>query len=193
MRGGRLVFRNLGFRARTGEVVSIQGPNGSGKTSLLRITAGLLRVTAGAIRFHSGEREITDAEERGGCAGWLGHQDAIKPQLTPEEALRFYSALYGKSAKPAEIGAALEQFGLIRAARIPCQYLSAGQRRRLALARLTLMSRPVWLMDEPLAALDAEGKGTLRELIGAHCASGGIVLAATHDSLGLPSITLSLA
>ena len=180
-RGGRLLFRDLSFSVSAGQALSIEGPNGSGKTTLLRAIAGLFQPMQGMIRL-KGTRDIVEPEERGRQVGWLGHQDGAKSQLTASEVLRFFSSLYG--SKP-DIVAALAAAGLERCAELPCQYLSAGQRKRLALARLSLSSRALWLLDEPLAALDSGGKVFAARLIASHCASGGIVLAATHEALGI--------
>jgi heme exporter protein A len=177
-RGGRVLFRDLGFRVEAGGVLSVEGANGAGKTSLLRMIAGFLQPAAGSIRFGG----IADGEERGKLAGWLGHQDAVKPQMTVRETLSFFARLY-RSRK--SIDEAMETVGLARLAGLPGQYLSAGQRKRVALARLELCARPVWLMDEPLASLDAAGKKIVAGLVAAHCAGGGIAVAATHEALGV--------
>jgi heme exporter protein A len=193
-RGGRIVFRALDFAVERGDALSLEGPNGAGKTSLLRMIAGLLPPAMGTLSFASPGGNVSDAEERGRFVGWLGHHDGIKAQLSVAENAAFAAALYG----PAGGGAtamALDRVALARIADLPGQYLSAGQRRRLALARLLLCNRPLWLLDEPLAALDAAGKRLAAELIAAHCAGGGIVIAATHESLGLagPRLTLGTA
>jgi heme exporter protein A len=189
VRGGRAVFRGLNFRAEAGRAVSLEGPNGAGKTSLLRMLAGFLAPAAGAVSFETQDGVIEDGEERGRLAGWLGHQDGIKPQLSPRETLAFFAALYRAAANVEEL---LQSVGLSRAGDLPCQYLSAGQKKRLALARLKLSARPLWLLDEPLAALDAQGKALLRDMIAAQCAAGGIVLAATHEPLGMDCARLAL-
>ena len=189
-RGRHVVFRELNFEIAAGETLSVEGPNGAGKTSLLRLLAGFLEPLAGTVlvRLKAGPA-VADAEERGRLVGWLGHQDGLKPQLTPAETLRFFASYHAKSC---DVGAALGDVGLGRVQDLPVSFLSAGQKRRLALARLRLMQRPLWLLDEPLSALDAAGRKLAGELIGAHCAGGGMVIAATHEPLGLDCRRLAL-
>jgi heme exporter protein A len=189
LRGGRLVFRDLGFSVSAGKALSLEGPNGAGKTSLLRMIAGFLAPAAGTILLRGEGGDVTDNEERGKFIGWLGHHDAAKPQLSPRETLTFFCKLTGVTGAIEE---ALENVGLARAGDLPCQYLSAGQKKRLALARLKLSNRPIWLLDEPLAALDADGKVLAADLVKAHCATGGIVIAATHEPLGVEAARLQL-
>jgi heme exporter protein A len=186
VRGGRPVFRDVSFRLERGRALAVEGPNGSGKTSLLRLIAGLLAPAAGTVRLSASG----DPEERGKFVSWLGHQDGAKPQLTPAESLRFFAQLYGVAA--ASVLPLLEVAGLARAAGLPCQYLSAGQKKRLALARLKLCVRPLWLLDEPLASLDADGKSLLLRLVREHLEQGGIVVVATHEALGLDAAQLRL-
>jgi len=190
LRGGRLVFRDVNLRIETGQVLSLEGPNGAGKTSLLRMIAGFLAPASGAITIQTSETKITEGEERGKFAGWLGHADGAKPQMTPRETLRFFADVYGARD---DIDPKLDEVGLARVRDLPAQYLSAGQKKRLALARLKLCARPVWLLDEPLAALDVEGKALAANFIREHCASGGIAIAATHEPLGLDAIRMQLA
>lgn len=176
VRGGRTLFRGLSFSVEAGRALSLEGANGAGKTSLLRMLAGFLAPADGAIRFG----DVADGEERGKLVGWLGHHDAVKSQMSVRENLRFFAHLYGS-----DIGDALDALGLARLAELPGQYLSAGQRKRVALARLKLGKRPLWLMDEPLASLDAAGKKIAADLVTSHCASGGIAVIATHEPLGI--------
>lgn len=189
IRGARVVFSAVGLKAPAGAIIAVEGPNGAGKTSLLRIIAGLLPPASGTVTVHHGDAQVSDPEERAALTGWLGHQDAVKPQMSVREQLLFWARLYGTGRDPDEV---LKAFGLARLAGLPGQFLSAGQRRRLALARLTLLQRPLWLLDEPLAALDADGKALVQRVLKDHCAQGGIALAATHEPLGLDGETLRL-
>jgi len=184
LRGGRVLFRNLSFRVGAGSALSLEGANGTGKTSLLRMLAGLLAPASGAIRFG----QVSEAEERGKFVGWLGHHDALKAQMTVAETLAFFARLHGGG----ETGPAMEAAGLSRLAGLPGQYLSAGQKKRVALARLKLSGRPLWLMDEPLASLDGAGKALAAALVRDHCAGGGIAVIATHEPLGLECERLAL-
>ena len=189
IRGQRALFAGVNFSLAAGRMLSVEGPNGAGKTSLLRIIAGFLRPASGIILLRMNGEEIADGEDRGKFVGWLGHHDAVKPQLTVREQLDFFARFFASGCDP---GDAMRIFGLMPLAELPGQYLSAGQRRRLALARLQLSARPLWLLDEPLAALDAAGKTLVTETIAAHCASGGVVISATHDPLGLECEKLML-
>lgn len=185
-RGGRIVFSGLSFSAQGGEAVQVTGPNGSGKSSLLRLIAGLVRIEAGTLRLDGGDAEATVGEHCHYC----GHQDAFKATLTVAENLAFWTAFLGGGGRPAD--EALERLGIGHLARLPAGYLSAGQRRRLALARLLTVARPVWLLDEPTAALDAASQKVLAGIMADHVAAGGLVLAATHGPLGLPTRELKI-
>src|SRR4051812_2234497 len=187
-RGDRKLFENLSFRVRAGQALAVEGANGSGKTSLLRLIAGFLSPAAGRLIVQDPSGDSDDAEERGKKIGWLGHHDGLKPQLTVQEQLTFWAALYRGTAN-ADV---LAQVGLARQADLPCRYLSAGQKRRLALARLLVSQRPLWLLDEPFAALDTAGQGLVAHLMARHCGEGGIIIAATHDPLGLGNESLKL-
>lgn len=179
-RGGRVVFAGLSLRAAPGEALLLLGPNGAGKSTLLRVLAGLLRPAAGRLTWE-GEPVAADAAAHGARTRYLGHQDAIKPALTPLEDLSFWARLRG-----GDPGEALGALGLSALAGLPCRTLSAGQRRRLALARLMLGDAPLWLLDEPTLGLDAASVARLGVLLAAQRGRGGIVLAATHLPLPLP-------
>jgi heme exporter protein A len=186
VRGGREVFADLDFEVASGEALAVTGQNGSGKTSLLRLVAGLLMPTGGTIALEGGEAELTLAEQ----AHYLGHRDALKPALSVEENLSFWRNFLGGEA--AEVGASLKAVGIDHAAHLPAAYLSAGQRRRLSLARLLAVRRPVWLLDEPTAALDAAGQELFSGLMRDHLAGGGLIVAATHGPLGIEARELRM-
>jgi heme exporter protein A len=157
-------------------MIAITGPNGSGKSSLLRLIAGLLRPAGGELVLEGGESDASIGEQ----AHYVGHQDALKPSFTVAENLDFWTALLGATANPAASPAAM---GLQSLAHVPALYLSAGQRRRLSLMRLIAIHRPIWLLDEPNAALDSAAQGMLCEIMRAHLAKGGMILAALHGKL----------
>jgi heme exporter protein A len=189
-RGGRLLQPHMSFSVSAGEMLSVRGPNGAGKTSLLRALAGLLEIPHGSIVFRiRPDGSIADTEERLGKVGWLGHQDGIKRQLTLRENLLFHCR-YNQSRGNAEEH--LEALSLARFQDLPAQYLSHGQRRRLAFARLLVVPKSLWLLDEPFSAIDEKGKECVRRYIQQHCAKGGIVVAATHEPLGAGGATLEL-
>lgn len=180
-RGGRTLFSGLRLVLEAGGLLSVEGANGAGKTSLLRLIAGLLPPAAGAIAlWRDGARHV-EAEERAGLTGWLGHLDGVKAGLSVREQMVFWLRYY---RSPAEVAGLLDAAGIGALADVPGRFLSAGQRRRLALARLMGSGRPLWLLDEPLAALDGDGTTRLGAAIAAHRAGGGLVVAATHEPLG---------
>jgi heme exporter protein A len=182
-RGGRDVFTGLGFAVASGEVLAVTGRNGAGKSSLLRTIVGLVRIAHGRIDLEGGDSELTIAEQ----AHYLGHQDALKPSLSVAENLSFWAGFLGPGAKNLgqNIGQALDAVGLDDLADLPAAYLSAGQRRRLSIARLIAVKRPIWLLDEPTSTLDAAAQERLIGLMRAHLAEGGLILAATHGGIGL--------
>ncbi len=182
VRGGRQVFRGLGFAVGAGEALAVTGPNGAGKSSLLRLIAGLVRPDRGRIELTGGDSELTIGEQ----AHYLGHQDALKPALSVHENLAFWADFLG--GRGTKGGAALAALGLDRLAHLPAIYLSAGQRRRLSLARLLAVKRPIWLLDEPTSALDAAAQTMLADLMRAHLAGGGMILAAAHGPIGLEGV-----
>jgi heme exporter protein A len=186
VRGGREVFASLDFEAATGEVLAVTGANGSGKTSLLRLIAGLLIPAGGAIALDGGEAELTLPEQ----AHYLGHRDALKPALSVLENLCFWRDFLGGDAFDA--CESLAAVGLGHAAHLPAAYLSAGQRRRLSLARLLAVRRPLWLLDEPTAALDAAGQELFAGLMRDHLTRGGLIVAATHAPLGIDARELRI-
>ena len=186
VRGGREVFSGLDFEAASGEALAVTGPNGSGKTSLLRLIAGLLTIADGSIGLEGGETELTLPEQ----AHYLGHRDALKSALSVLENLSFWQDFLGGEAFDAS--ASLAAVGLDHAAHLPAAYLSAGQRRRLSIARLLVVRRPVWLLDEPTSALDTTGQSMFAALMGDHLARGGLIVAATHAPLGIAARELRI-
>ncbi len=178
-RGDREVFSGLAFALAAGEALVVTGRNGSGKSSLLRLVAGLLRPAGGRIVLEGGDPELTVGEQ----AHYLGHLDALKPALSVRENLQFWSHYLGAADSAPET--ALAVAGLDELADLPAAYLSAGQRRRLSMARLMSVKRPIWLLDEPTSALDTLGQARLAELMRGHLAQGGLILAAAHGPIGL--------
>jgi heme exporter protein A len=184
IRGGRQVFQDLSFAVGAGEALVVTGPNGVGKSTLLRLVAGLVRPAQGRLALDGGDPELTIGEQ----AHYLGHQDALKPALSVRENLDFWADFLGGAAGQAKDAAALAAVGLDGLAHLPAAYLSAGQRRRLSLARLVAVARPIWLLDEPTSALDAAAQAMLAGLMRAHLAGGGLILAATHGPIGLDGV-----
>jgi heme exporter protein A len=176
-RGGRTVFQNLNFEIAAGEFAELRGPNGAGKSSLLRLLAGLNVPEGGSLIFEGGKDEATIAEQ----AHYIGHSEANKPALTVQENLNFWSELLGEPLNPN----ATSYFNLSGLADDQALLLSAGQKRRLALTRLVLAHRPIWLLDEPSVGLDAASTILLQDQIKKHLTTGGIVIAATHTDLGI--------
>jgi heme exporter protein A len=180
VRGNKTVFSGVDFTVGASEALLLLGPNGAGKSSLLRIVAGLLRPAAGRIDLEGGGDDLTIAEQ----AHYLGHRDPFKASLSVEENLSFWMHFLGTDAARSREDA-LDAVGLADLADLPAGYLSAGQRRRLSLARLIAARRPIWLLDEPSSALDVAGQERLTALMRSHLADGGLILAATHAPLGL--------
>lgn len=186
VRGGREVFTGLDFEAAAGEALAVVGRNGSGKTSLLRLIAGLLVPAGGTIALEGGDDELTLPEQ----CHYLGHRDALKPALSVAENLSFWADFLGGERCDAAEG--LTTVGLDHATHLPAAYLSAGQRRRLSLARLLTVRRPVWLLDEPTTALDVAGQDMFAHLMRDHLGRGGLIVAATHAPLGIESRELRI-
>jgi heme exporter protein A len=201
-RGGRRLFSNLSFVLGSGEALVLRGRNGAGKTSLLRAIAELLPLAAGALTLDGGEADLPLGEQ----AHYLGHADALKGALTAGENLEFWAAMLAPESRfvdaavgrvsraprarlslgaRSSVAAALDQVGLAHAIDFPVHALSAGQKRRVALARLILAPRRLWLLDEPLTALDHAAQRRLMEILDAHLAAGGLIVAATHAPLDL--------
>jgi heme exporter protein A len=178
-RGGRQVFRGINFELGPGDALLVTGRNGVGKSSLLRVVAGLLRAAEGSLDLVGGTADLTIGEQ----AHYVGHLDAVKPSLTVLENLRFWARYLGSAVAGAE--AALAAIGLDTLADLPASYLSAGQRRRLSLARLFAAQRPLWLLDEPTSSLDLSSQQQFEALMRQHLSAGGLVVAATHAPLAL--------
>jgi heme exporter protein A len=179
-RGERLVFRDVDFALAAGGVLLLTGPNGSGKSTLLRLLAGLLRPAAGMLSW-DGRDALADLPAHAGRLAYVGHQDAVKPGLTAAENLRFTARLSG-----GRVAHALGAVGLEELADVPARMLSAGQRRRLALARLALSHAPLWLLDEPTLGLDVASVARVCGMVEMHRTAGGVVVAATHLPLPFP-------
>lgn len=178
-RGGRLVFKDLSFELAAGELAALRGPNGAGKSSLLRVLAGLNTSISGRLSLEGGEADTTLAEQ----SHYIGHSEANKPALTVRENLVFWQKFLGSGENVKSFSA----FNLEALADDQALLLSAGQKRRLALTRLVVAHRPVWLLDEPTVGLDTASLVILQNHIRDHLKNGGMVIAATHAELGLKS------
>jgi heme exporter protein A len=186
-RGEDLLFTDISFGIGPGDGLVVTGRNGSGKSTLLRVVAGLLRPETGSVRWTSqtAETETRAAE----VCHYLGHRNAMKPELSVRENLAFWKSLLGdvEGGRGLTVDEAADAVGLGGIVHLPFGYLSAGQQRRMAFAKLLVSHRPVWLLDEPTAALDVAAEAVFTELIKEHLAGGGMVVAATHQPLGLDS------
>lgn len=190
-RGARPVISALSFTAKAGEALLLVGPNGAGKTTLIRTLAGFIRPSSGAVALKgdSGDRDVAQ------CCHYVGHLTGVKANLTVTQNLAFWGAYLAEDASgrdrlASRVEDALETFGLSRLSDFPAGLLSAGQKRRLGLARLCLATRPIWLLDEPTVSLDTASTELLSRLIKTHLSGGGIVVAATHLPLGLDEPTV---
>ncbi len=191
LRGERLVFSGLSFRVAAGETLLLRGPNGSGKSSLLRCMAGLLAPVAGTQTWN--DRPVADdADSHRARLRYLGHQDAVKPALTVHENLAFWQQLHA-IRDVAAIGKALADLAIDHLADLPARLLSAGQRRRVALARLLAAPGTLWLLDEPTTALDDESVERFAGMIQRHRTSGGMVVLSSHGDPGVTGQILALA
>ncbi|MBY4608854.1 heme ABC exporter ATP-binding protein CcmA [Rhizobium sp. 9T] len=187
-RGDDLIFVNISFHLAAGEALILTGRNGSGKSTLLRVVAGLLRPEKGTVIFHGDGSP--EGRHPGEVCHYLGHRNAMKNELTVAENLDFWRTFLDETDAPAGLSLeeAAEAVGLSGITHLPFGYLSAGQQRRFAFAKLLVAHRPVWILDEPTAALDDSADRLFAGLIEAHLAKGGIVLAATHQPLGLKNV-----
>ena len=178
-RGGREVFAGLNFSLQSGEALLVTGRNGAGKSSLLRLIAGLVRISGGSLVLDGSASELSIPEQ----SHYLGHQDALKGSLSVAENLQFWANYLGGGKGQA----ALKRVGLASLSDLPAAYLSAGQKRRLSIARLAAVKRPLWLLDEPTSALDAAAQLELGKLMRAHLKGGGMIVVASHGPVGLPN------
>ena len=187
-RGERIVFSGVSFRIAPGDALVVTGANGSGKTSLLRLLATLITPAGGRLCWGAAP-VAADFFAYRSHLHYVGFEDAVKPALSPREMLQFWMALRGLGKRPAAaaLDRALEAFALSTVADWPCRWLSSGQRRRLALARLLAAPAPLWLLDEPTGALDEDGRSQLVNMIAQHRAQGGQAVLSTHHPLDLPS------
>ena len=190
-RGGRLVFAGLDFEVAPGEALVLRGANGSGKTTLMRLMAGLARPAAGTLYW--GDAAIEDPEQHANRLRFVGHLNAIKPAQTVAENLAFWRALWAQNTNSAAIGTAMKTLGIAHLTDFPARHLSAGQRHRLALARVIAAPAPLWLLDEPGNALDESSLKALSQMIIDHRAQGGMVVVASHgEAFVNDSCTLDL-
>ena len=190
-RGGRLVFDGLGFSVGAGDFLYLKGKNGSGKSTFLRFLSGFLPAEAGSLHFSSGEENVDELPSDRFLI--VGHQYGLKPNFSLRENAAFFAQLHtGLPAEAEQVAEAASRFDLEHLLDDPVQYFSSGQRHRAALMRFALVKRQVWLMDEPTVGLDADNRTALSDMISSHIGAGGIVIAATHDPMGLKGETLNM-
>lgn len=185
-RGARRLFEGLDLALQPGEAMQLAGPNGAGKSTLMRVLAGLLTPDSGTVTWEN----LPEEREPAGLIHYHGHREGLREALTPRENLAFSAAILGGAAEAIE--PALARLGALALADLPVHVLSAGQRRRVALARLLVAPRPIWLLDEPLAALDIAGQALVAELVAEHLAGGCLAILATHQPLEIPVTRVTL-
>ncbi len=188
-RGDRLLFKGMNFTLKSGELLLVQGGNGQGKTSLLRLLTGLARAEDGEVRW-CGEPIAKQREIYHGEMIYLGHANGVKDDLNPLENLRFAAGLQGRGFDPALAATTLQRLGLRRCLDLPCRVLSFGQRRRVALAALLLAGASLWILDEPLTGLDIHAVALMEGLIRDHLNAGGMMVATTHQALNLEGVAV---
>ncbi|MCL2022002.1 MAG: cytochrome c biogenesis heme-transporting ATPase CcmA [Betaproteobacteria bacterium] len=185
-RGDQRLFHGIDFCLQGGELLFLQGKNGAGKTSMLRILCGLSLPVSGEIRWHGENIHRVNERFRGELC-YLGHQNAIKDDLTPLENLMISTGLHDEAIDEDAALNALAQVGLAGRVELACRYLSQGQKRRVALSRLALAKRPLWILDEPFVALDAQANQWLSNVIGAHSERGGLTVLTSHQAIDIPA------
>ncbi len=190
VRGDRMVFHNLGFNVEAGKALVLVGPNGSGKTTLLRVLAGLLAATIGQLKFFSDEQQPLSDETHDQKLHLVAHNDAVKSALSVTETLCFHADILG--AERSNVSRAMKDWEIEQLNDVPGALLSAGQRRRVSLARLSLQARPIWLLDEPLVALDRNARAKLHDACAEHRTGGGLIVAASHEPFLDDADTLDL-
>ena len=186
IRGERCLFQGLDFALNSGELLIVEGPNGSGKTSLLRSIAGLLELESGVVEWQ-GQAVLRNAQQFRAALAWFAHRPGFKGDLTAEQNLQFEAGL--RSFQSDGFAAALERVGIVLGSGLPMRAFSAGQQRRVGLARMILSGAPLWMMDEPFTNLDSDGRGLVRELLSEHLADGGLCVLASHQSLDVDAPT----
>ncbi|MGH8671993.1 MAG: cytochrome c biogenesis heme-transporting ATPase CcmA [Burkholderiales bacterium] len=189
VRGSRTLFSQLNVELDKGELLHLRGPNGSGKTSLLRMLCGLTSPTQGEIRWN-GHNIRTLGDEYHGAFLYVGHANALKDELSAAENLMTLCALAGEPVDQGRVSAALENIGMHGTPALPAKYLSQGQKRRAALARLALSNRPLWILDEPLAALDRGAARWVGTTLVKHSQNGGMAVVTTHQDLDVAGVPM---